>query len=127
MDAILEYAFERYFETSGLFGTVDGCVQMIERCKEAGVDEIACLVDYGVPTDEVLDRLPLLKSVMVQSQKNSAVRSAVEAQTANFSVSAQIEAHGVTHLQCTPSMARILFSFPAMSLMGFDMVRTSTT
>ena len=110
VNAILEYAFERYFETSGLFGTVDRCVQMIEKCKEAGVDEIACLVDYGVPTDQVLDSLPLLKSVMVQSQQNSAICSAVKAQSANYSVAAQVEAHGVTHLQCTPSMARMLMS-----------------
>ena len=110
VDAILEYAFERYFETSGLFGTVDQCVQVIERCKAAGVDEIACLVDYGVPTEEVLESLPLLKSVMVESQRNSAVSAAMNMESEHYSVPAQIEAHGVTHLQCTPSMARMLLT-----------------
>ena len=110
VDAILDHAFERYFETSGLFGTVDHCVQVIERCKEAGVDEVACLVDYGVPAQDVLESLPMLKSVMVQSQKNSALGVDMERHSERFSFAAQVEAHGVTHLQCTPSMARMLLT-----------------
>ena len=110
IDAILDHAFERYFETSGLFGTVDGCVKMIEKCKEAGVDEIACLVDYGVPTQDVLESLPLLKAVMVESQRNSARGAAMDVQSASYSIASQAEAHGVTHLQCTPSMARMMLT-----------------
>jgi natural product biosynthesis luciferase-like monooxygenase protein len=38
LDAILEHAFERYFETSGLFGTPGTCAKMIERVRSVGVD-----------------------------------------------------------------------------------------
>ena len=41
IDTMLDFAFERYFETSGLFGTPATCARMIERCKRAGVDEMA--------------------------------------------------------------------------------------
>ncbi len=52
---LVAQAFDRYFETSGLFGTVDDCMRTLQRLKSAGVDEVACLIDFGVPNDQVLD------------------------------------------------------------------------
>lgn len=52
---LVAQAFDRYFETSGLFGTVDDCMETLQRLKSAGVDEVACLIDFGVPNDQVLD------------------------------------------------------------------------
>jgi natural product biosynthesis luciferase-like monooxygenase protein len=106
VEAILDFAFERYFETSGLFGTPSTCARMVERCKRAGVDEIACLLDFGAPTDRILASLPLLKQV--RDQANAGVEMRQELLPARFSVAAQIHRHGVTHLQCTPSLARML-------------------
>ncbi len=51
MDALLEHAFARYYGTSGLFGTPERCLAMVDRLSEAGVDEIACLIDFGIATD----------------------------------------------------------------------------
>ena len=48
--------------SSGLFGTVDDAVELVERCADAGVDEIACLIDFGIDTDVVLESLPLIDS-----------------------------------------------------------------
>jgi natural product biosynthesis luciferase-like monooxygenase protein len=55
--AMLDVAFERYYETSGLFGTPSTCARMVENCRKAGVDEIACLLDFGVPTERVMASL----------------------------------------------------------------------
>lgn len=74
IDAMLDFAFERYFETSGLFGTLSTCAQMVERCKRAGVDEIACLLDFGVPTERVMASLPLLNEL--RKQANSSINAA---------------------------------------------------
>src|SRR5439155_1021424 len=60
MQAVLDHAFDRYFHTSGLFGTPQTCLAMIDRLKAAGIDEIACLIDFGVDTDAVLASLPHL-------------------------------------------------------------------
>jgi natural product biosynthesis luciferase-like monooxygenase protein len=54
---LIAHAFERYVETSGLFGTVADGVEMVGRLQAAGVDEIACLIDFGVPRDQVLASL----------------------------------------------------------------------
>ncbi len=49
LDALLEHSFERYFDTGGLFGSIETCVATVERLRAIGVDEIACLIDFGVP------------------------------------------------------------------------------
>lgn len=102
VDGILDYAFNRYFEESGLFGTVEDCLRRTEQLKAIGVDEIGCLIDYGIPTQQVLESLYPLAEVLRRA--NAPAKLAED----NFSLAAQIVRHGVTHLQCTPSMARML-------------------
>jgi natural product biosynthesis luciferase-like monooxygenase protein len=63
---LLRYAFERYFRTSALFGSVDRCVAFARRLAAAGVDEIACLIDFGVPDALTVAALPLLDEVRRQ-------------------------------------------------------------
>ncbi len=102
VDGILEYAFNRYFEDSGMFGTVEDCLRRTEQLKAIGVDEIGCLIDYGIPVSQVLEGLFPLAEVLRRS--NAPAQLAED----DFSLSAQIIRHGVTHLQCTPSMAQML-------------------
>jgi natural product biosynthesis luciferase-like monooxygenase protein len=56
-DALAALAFERYFTSHGLFGTPDEALPMVHRLVGAGVDEIACLIDFGLPAGTVLDHL----------------------------------------------------------------------
>jgi natural product biosynthesis luciferase-like monooxygenase protein len=106
MDAILEFAFRRYFEESGLFGTIEDGVQRIEELKTIGVNEIACLIDYGIPVSQVIDGLRPLAEVLRRANLDIALEDD------DFSIAAQICRHKVTHLQCTPSMARLLLGDP---------------
>lgn len=114
-DAILEFAFERYYETSGLFGTREACVDMLERCKDADIDEIACLIDFGVDTDVVLGSLDALDDVRRRANERPAGAAVVSSDAAvaeDHSFAAQVERHGVTHMQCTPSHATMLLTHP---------------
>jgi natural product biosynthesis luciferase-like monooxygenase protein len=115
-DAILEFAFERYYETSGLFGTAEACERMLERCKAADVDEIACLIDFGVETDLVLGALEALDGVREKANERPAEAGIVGVSGgsvgADHSFAAQVERHNVTHLQCTPSHATMLLTNP---------------
>ena len=101
MQALLDHAFERYWRSSALIGTPEQCLAMIERLRLAGVDEIACLIDFGVETDEVLAHLENLRALMEASQRTVPVGDASD-------LARQILESGITHLQCTPSMASIL-------------------
>ncbi|WP_068298974.1 MupA/Atu3671 family FMN-dependent luciferase-like monooxygenase [Pararhodobacter sp. CCB-MM2] len=102
VDGILDYAFNRYFEDSGLFGTVEDCLRRVEQLKKIGVGEVGCLIDYGIPVPQVLEGLYPLAEVLRRTNAPS------ELEADDFSLAAQIQRHGVTHLQCTPSMARML-------------------
>ncbi|MEX3315952.1 MupA/Atu3671 family FMN-dependent luciferase-like monooxygenase [Sulfitobacter sp. PS-8MA] len=102
MDAILEFAFQRYFNDSGLFGTVADGLARAEQLKRIGVDEIACLIDYGIPTDKVMAGLEPLAEVLRRANAGGALAED------DHSIAAQIVRHGVTHLQCTPSMAQMM-------------------
>ena len=100
-EAILDFAFKRYFEDSGLFGTVEDCLARVESLKTIGVTEVACLIDYGIATETVMEGLYPLAEVLRRSNQ-----SGPEAH--DFSIAAQLIRHKVTHLQCTPSMARMI-------------------
>ncbi len=102
MDGILEFAFERYFEDSGLFGTIEDCLARVEQLKRIGVTEIACLIDYGINTDLVLEGLNPLAQVLRRSNTETQLMDD------DFSIATQIMRHGVSHMQCTPSMAQML-------------------
>ena len=60
---LLAYAFERYFQTSALLGTSDTCLQMVKDLQVIGVNEIACLIDFGVETETVLQSLDGLNTL----------------------------------------------------------------
>lgn len=54
MEELLDMTFDRYFHTAALMGTPDSCLPLLDRLGRAGVDEIACLVDFGVAEEKVL-------------------------------------------------------------------------
>jgi natural product biosynthesis luciferase-like monooxygenase protein len=60
MADLLELAFEKYFYSGALLGTPSSCREMVWRLKGIGVDEIACLIDFGLPTGVVMKGLDYL-------------------------------------------------------------------
>jgi natural product biosynthesis luciferase-like monooxygenase protein len=56
-DSLLAHAFDRYYDTSSLLGTPETCLRMVDRLAAIGVDEVACLVDFGVDVDSVMEGL----------------------------------------------------------------------
>lgn len=102
MEALLDHAFNRYFETSGLFGSLEKCEEMAESLRQIGVDEIACLIDFGVDFDSVMSSLEDLKAL-----KDRCLQAATKDEE-RYSLPALMAMHEVTHLQCTPSLATML-------------------
>jgi natural product biosynthesis luciferase-like monooxygenase protein len=118
---LMDHAFERYFKTSGLFGTPEMCLEMVGRLRAIGVDEIACLIDFGVDDDSVLEGLCHLNEVRrrcnplpltLPSPPSEEGEGRVRGSEGDYSIPAQMRRHKVTHLQCTPSLARMLASEP---------------
>ena len=121
--AVVEYSFNRYFAACGLLGTAETCRRTLGRLADIGVDDIACLIDFGVEPQAVLaglERLDRIRSEWdsvhgrrtAQSGSMRASRGGTAAAGSSYSLPGQIAAHGVTHLQCTPSHARVLTQDP---------------
>ena len=73
----LEFSFERYYASSSLMGTMDACLAMTDRLRAMGVDEVACLIDFGVDADTVLAALPLLDELRELANVSEAEAAAV--------------------------------------------------
>ena len=99
MDDLMAYAFDRYFETSALFGTPETCAPMIEQLKAIGVDEVACLVDFGVDADSALAALVHLNTLKELANTGH--------DPMEYSLPSQAMRHHPSLIQCTPSMLRM--------------------
>jgi natural product biosynthesis luciferase-like monooxygenase protein len=99
-DALLTFTAERYMGSSGLFGTKKTILDRLAEFAALGVNEIACLMDFGVDTDSVLRAISQLAEARIQLQRS------VEIQ--DYSFAAQAQRHGGTMMQCTPALFRSL-------------------
>jgi natural product biosynthesis luciferase-like monooxygenase protein len=57
LEELLDITFERYFRTAALMGTVNSCRRMVGELEQIGVNEIACLIDFGVDDEAVMESL----------------------------------------------------------------------
>jgi len=70
-EQLISAAVRRYFGTSSLIGGPETCAELVRKLEKIGVDEFACLVDFGVATDRVLENLAHLATVMKKSRMGS--------------------------------------------------------
>lgn len=63
LEELLSVKLERYFDGLALLGDVDTCVQVASDLEAIGVDEAACLIDFGIDADSVLRSLTRLCEV----------------------------------------------------------------
>ncbi|AXI78854.1 MupA/Atu3671 family FMN-dependent luciferase-like monooxygenase [Peterkaempfera bronchialis] len=56
-DQLIGFAFDKYFGKGALLGTPDSCGAVVERFRGMGVTEIACLIDFGVDEELVVQSL----------------------------------------------------------------------
>ena len=62
---LLDERTRRFYDQASLLGTTAKCRDMLDQVAAAGVDEVACLIDFGPPAPLVLDSLRRL-SVLAQ-------------------------------------------------------------
>lgn len=114
-ELLVEHAFNRYSKTSALFGKPENCVDLVDQMTEIGVNEIACLIDFGVDEDDVIasfKHLGNLRELIAPELPGIELPDWLTLVDPNHYVKpAQlISRHGVTHFQCTPSYARMILA-----------------
>jgi len=78
MKDLLDLTFDRYFHTAALRGTPETCRKFVWDLAEIRVDEIACLIDFGVDADRVKQSLEHLAELRASLSESAA--SALTAQ-----------------------------------------------
>lgn len=64
MDKMVDYSFSRYFNTGGIFGSIEDAQKQIDLAVSVGVNEIAFLQDFGVDYDAVKSTFHYLKQLV---------------------------------------------------------------
>jgi natural product biosynthesis luciferase-like monooxygenase protein len=102
LDDLLIFAAERYMGTSGLFGDPKACLAMVDAVRSAGVDEVACLLDFGIDFASTMQSIRHIQEL--KSRFNRPVKVSHDFRGPQGLPS------GATMLQCTPSFMRMLMS-----------------
>lgn len=63
LDEFVNFLFERFASSRGLIGTPQSCRALVAQLEAAGVNEIACLLDFGPTTEQILAHLPYLNQL----------------------------------------------------------------
>jgi natural product biosynthesis luciferase-like monooxygenase protein len=71
VDQTLEASFEKYFHMGSLLGSFEKCLETIDQLTDIGVDEVACLIDFGVDEGAVLAALENLNVVRILANPRS--------------------------------------------------------
>jgi natural product biosynthesis luciferase-like monooxygenase protein len=71
---LFDFAFERYLQGRVMIGTQESCRQTVEHMEKIGVDEIACLIDFGLDFTSVINSLAKLKDLKEEYQNQQLVR-----------------------------------------------------
>lgn len=65
VDQVLDVSFEKYFHLGSLLGSYDKCLDTVEQIAGIDVDEVACLIDFGVDAKTVIASLEKLNVVRI--------------------------------------------------------------
>jgi natural product biosynthesis luciferase-like monooxygenase protein len=73
MQGLLDAVFERYFNYASLLGTPEKCAALIEQLASAGVNDLACLLDFGLDYETTMEGLHRLAALRESLQPQAAV------------------------------------------------------
>jgi len=104
-EVVLDHAFERYFGSAALMGTPTSCLPLLRQLRTIGVDEVACLIDFGVDDEHALAALRPLDALRERHRAQVRPRR---------SLAEQFARHRPTHFQATPSRLKMLLLDPAV-------------
>jgi natural product biosynthesis luciferase-like monooxygenase protein/amino acid adenylation domain-containing protein/non-ribosomal peptide synthase protein (TIGR01720 family) len=63
LEFFLSAGFERYKRVGTLIGTPDSCAEIVDKLIRIGVTEVGCLIDFGIPTGDVMASLEHLNTL----------------------------------------------------------------
>lgn len=98
LKAIVEQAVHRHVSTSSLIGPIDKGIKISRQAFEAGFTEIACLIDFGLGDEAVIEGLQTLAELREAMVKPNPYQSSDRG--------AVMVDPEITHAQFTPTLLR---------------------
>lgn len=68
-ETLLEMGFQKYFHQNALMGDLDKGYAMVEKLVSAGVNEVACLVNFGAGDEDIIESLHYLNDLKNRCRK----------------------------------------------------------
>jgi natural product biosynthesis luciferase-like monooxygenase protein len=65
IEQTLEASFEKYFHMGSLLGSYEKCLDTVQELENIDVDEVACLIDFGVNEKTVMESLERLNVLRI--------------------------------------------------------------
>ncbi|MBD2385060.1 type I polyketide synthase [Cylindrospermum sp. FACHB-282] len=63
LNEFVNFLYDRFATSRGLIGTPETCLKLLEQLDRIGVDEVACLLDFGLTKELILGHLPDLNQL----------------------------------------------------------------
>lgn len=106
-EELIEIAYRKFSKENTLIGSPESCQKMLHSVQHIGVTEVACLVDFGVESENVLAGLESI--VQAKDLYNSHVDLVnllhIDNQKTELDL---IHDYKITHVQMTPSQSRLV-------------------
>ena len=77
LDSLLLFGVEGFMKGRSLIGTPESCGPFVQQLNDAGVDEIACLIDFVQDFDAVMGSLPYLAQLKLRCEEEVPVMAGV--------------------------------------------------
>lgn len=77
LDDFVNFIFEKFATSRGLIGTPLTCLNLLEQLENIGVNEVSCLLDFGLNKNVILSHLPDLNQLreVYNHQVNNKINS----------------------------------------------------
>ncbi|WP_255316224.1 non-ribosomal peptide synthetase/type I polyketide synthase, partial [Myxococcus fulvus] len=115
INTLLEHTFEHHAKGTGLIGTVESGFKRLLDVREADVDEVAALIDFGLDTPIVLkglEKLAVLRQKLVQEAASRQEQVVVEGDQGVSEVLELARRSGQVLLHTSARLARTLTELP---------------
>lgn len=70
LNDIADFVFERLYNGRALLGTPESCMEYARKLQEIGVNEVACLLDFGIESKTILKHLPFVNDLRKMMEKD---------------------------------------------------------
>ncbi|MET0647636.1 MAG: MupA/Atu3671 family FMN-dependent luciferase-like monooxygenase [Pyrinomonadaceae bacterium] len=85
LDEFVNFLYERFAAERGLIGSPESCLPLVKRLHAVGVNEVACLLDFGPAPELILGNLPHLSRLKDLCRTRPAGEAQRREATARFS------------------------------------------